>query len=401
MLILSAFSYSSIFAQNEKISFEVVNRFYSGIKSLTSINDYSTGNAFNIECSINECAEGGNDCTLKSEISLPREFECLFGNRHQNHNPISLGPYMEYLKEFTVSTKVNFAFDAPRLLRVDSYPQKLKYDVYTVNKVYQWNGVRKELIDTIWVNRLKGYKISGVRNEYGGSRKVSINGLHGNNAPSPTDIEIQVASMYSNGNQQEANALYKKWAKEYIKHVKKSERSKYTSGVSLNYDQNFQLGLSYVRSYKCLMLGIDVGANLDSKKYHFEKMVFGDILNYNYDSYDYDPWLYCTLTPSFYYDFLSVGCGFGFVYLGGDHFSSSSSALAGGKPSYSSSNGEASLFKFMIRPQIKGYIPITEKCKLSIGVGYDVIPGFSNLNGINASLGFHWDVENWKWLILD
>lgn len=388
MLIYCLLLSINTFAQNSKYSIDVVDKFYNGWKSLSTLKDHSTGNAYNIECAINECAEGGSDCEDRSRVSLPREMDHLLENSQKSRAPIALGSYINDFEEFISSTRASFTYSYPKFLGSVNFKEKKVYDVYTVNKVYQWNGSGKELKDTVWVSIKKGYKISGVRNVYGGSGEVSSIGLNGNTAPSSSDLGIQIASMYSSGNQEGALDLYKKYV-----------QSDYTIGVNLNYDQNFPLGLSVIGSYKMLMLGADFGLNLDSKKYLVEKMELSDILNYKYESNNYDPKCFLTLSPALYLKYISIGCGLGFVYFGGDHIESqweSSSTLSGFTSSHTgSSDNTAQLFKFIARPQIRGYIPITRSSKLSIGGGYDIIPGFKELNGFSVSLGFHWDIDDW------
>ena len=50
-----------------------------------------------------------------------------------------------------------------------------------------------------------------------------------------------------------------------------------------------------------------------------------------------------------------------------------------------------SKFKFMLRPSVKGYIPIYD-WSIVFGVGYDYIFDYEDLNGINFSIGFQYSL---------
>ena len=384
LLSILSFTLSCAYAQDRQGSVETVTRFYNGWKELSTLKDHSTGAAQKIECYINECTEGGENCEEKSQVSVPREIDFLTGNNI--NGSITIGPYISDLENFIGSTNAIFSYNAPKFFRKLQFRNVNTYDVYTVAKSYQWNGKRKDLVDTVFVNLRKGNKISGIKNQYGGSRDVKAK-LNSNISTSNTDLGIQISTLYTSGNHEEALDLYKK-----------NIKSDFTFGGGLSYDQHFPLGFSLVGSIKMFMLGLDVGINMDSKKYLVEKMDFKDIMNYKYEKNNYDPLFFAALSPALYFDYISVGCGLGFVAFGEDWETSNWNTDSDGRSSGSSQASNASLIKFIARPQIKGYIPLTRSCKLSVGGGYDIIPGFSSLNGFNASLGLQWDIDNWDFL---
>ena len=171
-------------------------------------------------------------------------------------------------------------------------------------------------------------------------------------------------------------------------------------GFSINHDQHFQTGASMIVQLGWLMMSLDFGINLDSNKYLVEKMDFTDIMNYRYTQYEYDPKWFFTGTFGVYLKYISLGCGVGFASLGGQQNISERKAIItdsgdyGGYQggSYSQDNHPTTLF--MLRPQIRGHIPISSSFSMSIGVGYDFIPKMKALNGYNASIGFHFEYDD-------
>ena len=375
---------SSVLAQTSNPTFDVVNNFYSGWESLSNLKTHASSTAFNIECNINECTQGGENCEKKSQVSVPREIDFIKGNGIRGS--ITIGPYINDFEEFVSSTGASFKYSTPKLLGETNFKGTIKYDMYSVNKVYQWNGNKKELTDTIWVIKTRGNKIAGIRNQYGGSRMVGGTGASAHEHPSATDLGITLATMYSQGDHEGAEKLYKKYVP-----------SDYTFSGTLNYDQSFPIGISAVGSYKILMLGLDVGFSLGSKKKIIKNMEMTDILNYKCESYS--PKAFLTLSPALFFRYISIGCGFGYVILGGDKTESqynTTSSTSGSSSSQGSNTSEnAEKINFILRPQLKGYIPVSEDMKLVIGGGYDFIPGYKNLQGFNISAGVQFDLDNW------
>lgn len=172
-----------------------------------------------------------------------------------------------------------------------------------------------------------------------------------------------------------------------------------TLGFTLNHDQHFQAGASIVGQSGMFMLSLDFGFNTDSKKYCTDVMDMSDIMNFKRTETEYDPKMFITLTPGLFFKYFSVGCGFGVAFLDGKETVSDSQYSKndqGQQGVISGSNMfEISSSKFMIRPQLKGYIPLSNSCRMSVGLGYDILPKAKELNGYNVSLGFHFDFDGW------
>lgn len=248
-------------AQSAK-SLDVVNRFYEGWKELSTLKDHSTGDAQNVECNINECTQGGDNCEEKSLVSVPREIDFLTGN--QIKGSITIGPYISGFEQFVKNEKAKFTYQQPQeigaIKGADDMPT---YKCFTVSKTYTWgNGNSKQLTDTLWV-KTNINRISGVRNEFGGSRQVSsanLNTANGLNSFSISDLEIQASTYYDKGDYESALKLYreisfKDWS---------------------NVDANF---------YTFLMLGQNKGCANLSKKYYMREAAWWYIKNYLNNSF--------------------------------------------------------------------------------------------------------------------
>lgn len=176
-------------------------------------------------------------------------------------------------------------------------------------------------------------------------------------------------------------------------------------GFSINYDQNFPIGASIIGQYGWFMCSSDFGFNLGSKKYVTEKMNITNIMNYSCTRTEYEPKMYLTITPAVFLKYISVGCGVGLAWLDGNEETSSRESTFGSNGSFRTTKvgptvTEVAAIKFMLRPQIKGYIPLTSSCNMSLGVGYDFIPKMKDLNGYHVSIGFHFDFEDWDSLFI-
>lgn len=172
-------------------------------------------------------------------------------------------------------------------------------------------------------------------------------------------------------------------------------------GFSINHDQNFPIGASIIGQFGWFMCSLDFGINLDSKKYLIEKMDITNIMNYSSTRTENDPKMFLTLTPAVFLKYISVGCGIGFAWLDGKEETSERKTTFNDDGSYNGYTGgttttNSATDEFMLRPQIKGYIPLSSSCNMSIGVGYDIIPKIKDLNGYNVSIGFHFDFEEWE-----
>lgn len=170
-------------------------------------------------------------------------------------------------------------------------------------------------------------------------------------------------------------------------------------GLSYNYGKNFPVGGSFNYSFADIpfMLSVDFGVNLDGNKYIIDKVDMKDIVNYNRTKTIYDPKFFLTITPQFYMKYFALGCGVGMLWMDGkeniEHYLYTTSTGSYSVTVSSNTAGEelAVLLKPMIRPVAKAFIPLnSDELFLSVCVGYDLVFGYKEKNGINFGLGFHW-----------
>lgn len=173
-------------------------------------------------------------------------------------------------------------------------------------------------------------------------------------------------------------------------------------GFSYNYGKYFPVGGSFNYSFADIpfMLSVDFGVNLDGDKYIIDEVEMKDIVNYDRKTKILDPKFFLTVTPQFYMKYFALGCGVGVLWMDGKentaHYSyttttgsSSSATISGGN---TTEGNPAILLKPMIRPVAKAFIPLSsDELFLSVSVGYDLIFGYKEKNGINFGLGVHWE----------
>lgn len=170
-------------------------------------------------------------------------------------------------------------------------------------------------------------------------------------------------------------------------------------GFTYNYGKYFPVGGSFNYSPDDIpfMVSVDFGVNFDDDKYIIDKVEMTDIMNYKREKKTLDAKFFLTVTPQFYIKYFSVGCGVGFLYMSGtEETSSYASSSSGSSNSFISVSGGASsstsseLLKPMIRPVVKGFIPLSKELYVAISAGYDYVFGYRVKNGFNVGLGFQW-----------
>lgn len=166
-----------------------------------------------------------------------------------------------------------------------------------------------------------------------------------------------------------------------------------------NYSKYFPVGLSLAYEYRHLFIGGDFGYSLNKDKTIVTKDIsYIDENNYKYEERIYDKKLFFTISPGYTCRLFSLSCGLGTMILNGEKniYTAESKEESGsgwstsGKSETNTSENHK-LFKFMVRPSLKFYIPINidwDEYFIVAGVGYDYVCGFSKANGINFSLGF-------------
>jgi len=176
-------------------------------------------------------------------------------------------------------------------------------------------------------------------------------------------------------------------------------------GFTYNYGQHFPVGGSFNYSPEDipLMVSIDFGVNFDKDKYIIDEVEMTDIMNYKRTKKTLDPKFFISVTPHVYLKYFAIGCGVGILYMSGTEdtsthsYSSSSSSsssvsvsVSGGTSASLSSSTE--MIKPMIRPVLKGFIPISDELFITVSAGYDLVFGYKDKNGFNVGLGFQWEL---------
>lgn len=151
-----------------------------------------------------------------------------------------------------------------------------------------------------------------------------------------------------------------------------------TVGGSVNYSPNWPVSLSASYSYGYFMFGVDGGFNTDHDQVVQKKLTMQNILNYQKETKSYDPQWYITATPSLYLKYLSVGCGAGIMYSKKDV-----DPLKIGK-------NRLYHISFMLRPTIKGYIPLNDEWFLTVNTSYDWAMDLKIKNGLSFGLGLQY-----------
>lgn len=167
-----------------------------------------------------------------------------------------------------------------------------------------------------------------------------------------------------------------------------------TWGLTYNYSKHFPIGGSilYAPESWPVLFSIDFGYNSEKTNYIIDKVEMEDIMNYKRTKKTLDPKYYITLTPHAYFKYFAIGCGFGFLAMTGTeentvyHYSDLGNVSIGGG---STTEIDCEEFKFMIRPTVKGFIPLDDDDMWSVVVsaGYDWIFGYKDKNGFNAGVG--------------
>ena len=151
-----------------------------------------------------------------------------------------------------------------------------------------------------------------------------------------------------------------------------------TVGVSINYSKNWPVSLSASYSIGYFMIALDGGLNLDDDVITQKKLEMTDILNYKKEYITYNPVFYLTVTPSIYLKYFSVGCGIGIMDLCKKVWSENKSST------------DPCVKRLMVRPTIKGYIPMNDEWFFTVKASYDYVPAVNLKNGLSIGLGLQY-----------
>ncbi len=171
-----------------------------------------------------------------------------------------------------------------------------------------------------------------------------------------------------------------------------------TIGGNFNYSPNWS-GLSISYSWLYLMGSLDVGYNADDDKVTQEKLDMTNVLNYTKETVTYDPVFYATVTPSVYLKYVSIGCGVGCMFSKKTIIGTKASASYEGNETFNTSKSSLAPFNekpmfphtsFMLRPSVKGFIPLNDEWFITASASYDYSFGVRIKNGISFGLGFQY-----------
>ncbi len=165
-------------------------------------------------------------------------------------------------------------------------------------------------------------------------------------------------------------------------------------GLTYEYSKHFAYGGSLSFSYWKFMISADFGIHSRNDVYTTRKVDFTDIMNYKVTEGKYKPKYYLTFTPAFYMKYFSIGWGFGYLNLDGGTTSYGESTTGSGNnlahvTTSGSSDGD-SLTKFMMRPVVRGYIPVSDNIFITLSVSYNWVLGYKECNGIGFGAGINW-----------
>lgn len=175
-----------------------------------------------------------------------------------------------------------------------------------------------------------------------------------------------------------------------------------TFGANYNYSKDWPIGLSLTYSYGMLMVSLDGGYNTSKDKFYTHKLNMTDVMNFTKTDNELDPKFYVTLSPQFFYKYFSVGCGFGGMFMSNNEdkyvmsstTTTTTSETSNGSSTHidindksNSSSESKEKVKFMIRPTVKGFIPVSKAWYITVSAAYDYAFGFKEYNGIDFGIG--------------
>lgn len=166
-------------------------------------------------------------------------------------------------------------------------------------------------------------------------------------------------------------------------------------GLTYNYSKAFPVGASLYYSKWKFMVSLDFGVNFDKDLYTTQKVEFNNLMDYKITRGEYDPKYYVTATPSFYLKYFSVGWGFGILSMKGAEYTDQrdysideegNSVITTG----TSTTEETEKVKFMMRPNIRGFIPCNDNFFISLSISYNWIPSYKEKSGIDFGVGIQY-----------
>lgn len=179
-----------------------------------------------------------------------------------------------------------------------------------------------------------------------------------------------------------------------------------TFGATYNYSKDWPVGVSLNYSFEQtpIMLSLDFGINFKKDKVYKHDLTMTDVMNFTKNDYEYDSKWYVTLTPQFYLKYFSIGCGAGVMCISEDAHGlqtiSTSYSAPSTNTSYTSSSSSTVVtsgtpedkYKFMIRPTVKGFIPIVkDEWLITVSAAYNYCFAYKEVNGIDFGIGVQYN----------
>lgn len=173
-----------------------------------------------------------------------------------------------------------------------------------------------------------------------------------------------------------------------------------TVGLTYNYGQHFNIGASFNYAVPWFLIAVDWGLANKMDATTSTKVELTNIMNYKITTTSLKPKMFFTATPALNLKYVAVGCGAGILYMEGTETTNTrntnitendgnSTIQYGGS---STTDTQATRIKFMLRPSIKGFIPMSDEWSLVVGAGYDYVFKYKKCNGFNFSLGLQYSL---------
>jgi len=174
-----------------------------------------------------------------------------------------------------------------------------------------------------------------------------------------------------------------------------------TLGMTYNYGKSWPIGFSINYSYSWFMISADMGFCSSKDKLYKHDLEMTDVMNFKKTDETYTPKFFFTITPSFYMKYFAVGCGTGLLYMKGTQDVVRSFFIEEANAGSHSTTIESSThdqekkekIKFMLRPSLKGFIPISENTFISLAVGYNYAFGYKDKNEVFFGAGIQFNLN--------
>lgn len=174
-----------------------------------------------------------------------------------------------------------------------------------------------------------------------------------------------------------------------------------TLGMTYNYGKSWPIGFSINYSYSWFMISADMGFCSSKDKLYKHDLEMTDVMNFKKTDETYTPKFFFTITPSFYMKYFAVGCGTGLLYMKGTQdvvrsfFIEETNAGSHSTTIESSTHDQEKKekIKFMLRPSLKGFIPISENTFISLAVGYNYAFGYKDKNEVFFGAGIQFNLN--------